>query len=82
MKDSTAETEQALISAAKIFGEALRHQAAKAAALARARSDSVREARDRDHSAACEALDAAEHEVLVLAAVVGGLTRKKAEKSV
>ena len=72
-----------LIEAARTYARALKRQHKASAALHRAqtRGDDD-EALDRKHGAACDALDKAEHMLLVCAAVVGGWSRKGADKSV
>lgn len=72
-----------LAKAATNYGEALRRQATLSTALhlAYSRGEDAT-ALDRDHSAACDEVGTTEHELLVCAAVVGGWTRKAAEKSV
>lgn len=72
-----------LAKAAANYGEALRLQDTLATALHLAyerREDAT--ALDREHSAACDAVGAAEHELLVCGAIVGGWTREDAEESV
>ena len=72
-----------LVEAARTYGHALKRQHDTSAALHRALSQGKdAEGLDRTHGAACDALDATEHELLVCAAVVGGWSRKGAEKSV
>ena len=79
LKDPSVE----LIKAAHDYARALKRQHKASAALHRALSlGKDGEALDRKHGAACDALDAAEHALLVCAAVVGGWSRKSAEKSV
>ena len=72
-----------LIEAARSYARALKRQHKASAALHRALAlgkDAA--ALDRKHGAACDALDATEHELLVCAAVVGGWPRESAETSV
>ena len=75
----------ALVDVARRYARALKRQHKASAALHHARSqgdDDAAEVLDRKHGAACDALDKAEHAVLVYAAVVGGWSRKEAETSV
>lgn len=72
-----------LIKAARDYGRALKRQHAASAALNRALSQRKGAKRlDRAHDRACDALNAAEHTVLVCAAVVGGWSHTDAEQSV
>ena len=72
-----------LVEAARTYGRALKRQHNASAALHRALSQGKEAKRlDRTHGAACDALGAAEHALLVCAAVVGGWSRKSAETSV
>ena len=72
-----------LIEAARDYARALKRQHKASAALHRALSlGKDGEALDQKHGAACDALDRAEHALLVCAAVAGGWSRKGAEKSV
>lgn len=72
-----------LIEAARDYARALKRQHKASAALHRALTlGKDGEVLDRKHGAACDALDAAEHALLVCAAVVGGWSRKGAENSV
>ena len=74
-----------LVDVARGYARALKRQHQASAALDRALSqgnDDAAEALDRKHGAACDALDKAEHRLLVCAAVVGGWSRKDAEESV
>ena len=72
-----------LIEAARDYGRALKRQHKASTALHRAHTRGKdAEALDQKHGAACDTLDAAEHTLLVCAAVVGGWSRKGAEKSV
>lgn len=97
MKAAAALQRAALIEAAADYARALRRQDDLATALDLAltaldlaltrgkegtREEEERAALDREHSAACDALDAAEHELLVCAAVAGGWAREDAEESV
>jgi hypothetical protein len=72
-----------LIEAARAYAHVLKLQHKASATLHRARSrgndDKVL---DQKHGAACDALDEAEHMLLVCAAVLGGWSRKRAETSV
>jgi len=72
-----------LVKAAHAYGEALRKQNAASEALhAAAVAGNPIKALDRAHGKACDALGKAEHEVLILAAIVGGWTREDAEGAV
>ena len=72
-----------LIEAARTYARALKRQHKASAALHRAVSRGKDGGvLDLKHSEACDALDVAEHALLVSAAVVGGWSRKGAEKSV
>lgn len=76
-----------LVQAARAYGLALKRQHAASATMTRAqtrrkRVDAIVRAYEAAHDAACDALGAAEHELLVCAAIVGGWTRKSARRSV
>lgn len=74
-----------LVDVARSYARALKRQHKASAALHRALTrgkDGAAEVLDRKHGAACDALDKAEHTLLVCAAVVGGWSRKEAETSV
>ena len=74
-----------LVDVARAYARALKRQHKASAALDRALSqgdDDGAEVLDQKHGAACDALDKAEHMLLVCAAVVGGWSRKEAETSV
>ena len=72
-----------LVEAAHTYGRALKRQHDASAALHRALSKGKDAKRlDRTHGAACDALGAAEHALLVCAAVVGGWSHTDAEESV
>ena len=83
MKRVRRDPKKVLTKAALRYGEALRRQDVLSTALHRAemRGEDAT-VLDRDHSAACDAVGATEHELLVCAAVVGGWKRKDAEGSV
>jgi hypothetical protein len=84
-KDSPAPSvsADALIEAAKAYGNALRAQEAASQAVHQAAiAGKPIKALDREHNKACDAVGAAQQEVLVLAAMVGGYTRDDAEKAV
>lgn len=83
MKRVRRDPEKDLTKAASRYGEELRRQDVLSTALHRAeKRGEDTTALDRDHSTACDAVGAAEHELLVCAAIVGGWSRKSAEKSV
>jgi hypothetical protein len=76
-----------LVQAARAYGLALKRQHAASAAMTRAqtrrkRVDATVLAFEAAHNAACDALGAAEHELLICAAIVGDWTRKSARRSV
>lgn len=81
MPQATADT--ALVKAARAYGKALRAQHVASENLHEAAvAGNPIKALDRAHGKACDALGAAEHEVLILAAIVGGWTREDAEGAV
>jgi hypothetical protein len=72
-----------LIEAVRVYARALKRQHKASTELHRALSRGKDgEALDLKHGAACDARDVAEHALLVCAAIVGGWSRKGAEKSV
>jgi len=76
-----------LVEATRSYGLALKDQHRASAAMHRAISrqktiDAVVLTAERKHDAACDALGAAEHYLLICAAVVGGWSRKRARRSV
>lgn len=76
-----------LVQAARAYGLALKRQHEASAAMTRAqtrrkRVDAVVLAFEAAHDATCDALGAAEHELLICAAIAGGWTRKSARRSV
>ena len=71
-----------LAHAARAYGQALKLQHKASAAMHRARQKSTADLREREHAAACAALDRAEHDLLVLAAVLAGFSRRSARRSV
>ena len=81
MPQETATTD--LVKAARAYGKALRAQHAASENLhAAAVAGNPIKALDREHNKACEAVGATQHEVLILAAIVGGWTREDAEAAV
>ena len=74
---------EALIKAARDYGEALRRQHVASENLHQAAvAGNPIKAFDRAHDKACDALGKAEHELLIAGAIVGGWTREDAEGSV
>ena len=79
-KASPTET---LIKAARAYGQALRRQHVASENLHEAAvAGNPIKALDRTHGKACDALGAAEHEVLIAAAIIDGWTREDAEGAV
>lgn len=72
----------ALVQAAHAYGQALKLQHKASAAMHRARQKLTADLREREHDDACDALDRAEHELLVSAAVLAGFPRRSARRSV
>ena len=71
---------KALVKAARAYGKALRAQHVASENLhAAAVAGNPIKALDRAHDKACDAVGIAQHEVLILAAIVGGWTREDAE---
>jgi hypothetical protein len=84
---TTKDARSVLVRAARDYAAALSRQHEASAAMNRAISrrptvDKVVLAFERRHDVACDVLGAAEHELLVCAAVVGGWSRRSARRSV
>lgn len=77
-----ARSDKALVHAARAYGAALREQHAASAAMHRTRSGPKLVECEGVHGAACDALDRAEHDLLVCAAVAGGWSRRAAKRLV
>lgn len=74
---------KALVKAALAYGAALRRQSTASEEMHQAAvAGKPIKALDRAHDKACDAVGAAQQEVLILAAIVGGWTREDAEGSV
>ena len=80
---ASADPSEALVKAARAYGEALRRQNDASEEMHQAAVDGKPiKALDRAHGKACDAVGAAQQEVLILAAIVGGWTREDAEGAV
>ncbi|HSX23212.1 MAG TPA: hypothetical protein VLE97_10615 [Gaiellaceae bacterium] len=82
MSKVRASASSKLVQAARAYGEALKRQHRASAAMHRARFSATASLRERDHDAACVALDQAEHDLLVTAAMLSGFSRRNARRSV